>query len=157
MEDLSRIPTARPHRINSIHSSVMQLTSTGIVLILGSEVMRILSSAALVLAVVVDLFSLSSQRRPIPENPCELLAPDQLANATGLEILGMERKPGIPEIIRAQDENLSIGLGRLCVYKTETVFGDILIGLGEERDSAEFRQARDIYFAQFSRFGKAHP
>jgi hypothetical protein len=117
--------------------------------------MRILSSAVLILAVAVNPSSLTGQRRPIPENPCELLAPEQLANATGLEIIGMERKPDILELVRAQDENRSIGSGRVCVYKTQTVFGDIMVGLAEEADSAKFRQARDIYFARFP--GSAKP
>jgi hypothetical protein len=117
--------------------------------------MRILSSAVLILAVAVNPSSLTGQRRPIPENPCELLSVEQLATATGLEIIGAERKPDISEIVRAQDENRSIGPGRLCVYKTETVFGDIMVGLSAERDPAKFRQARDIYFARFP--GSAKP
>jgi len=117
--------------------------------------MRILSSAVLILAVAVNPSWLTCQRQPIPENPCELLSVEQLANATGLEIIGAERKAGILEHVRAQDENRSIGPGRLCVYKTKTVFGDIMVGLPEERDPAKFRQARDVYFARFP--GSAKP
>ena len=117
--------------------------------------MRILSYAVLILAVAVNASPLTGQRRPIPENPCELLAPEQLANATGLEIMGAERKRDILELVRAQDENRSIGPGRVCVYKTQTVFGDIMVGLAEEQDPAKFRQARDIYFARFP--GSAKP
>jgi hypothetical protein len=119
--------------------------------------MRILSSAVLSLAVAVNPFFLPSQQRPIPENPCELLTPEQLANATGLEIIGTERKPDISEIVRAQDENRSIGPGRLCIYKTQTVFGDIMVGLPADRDPAKFRQARDIYFARFPGAAKPIP
>lgn len=117
--------------------------------------MRILSSAVLFVLIAVNPPSLPGQRRPTPENPCELLAPEQLANATGLEIIGMERKPDILEIVRAQDENRPIRPGRLCVYKTQTVFGEIMVGLTEEQDTAKFRQARDIYFARFP--GSAKP
>jgi hypothetical protein len=117
--------------------------------------MRILSSAVLILTVALNPSSLTGQRRPIPEDPCELLRPEQLANATGLEILGAERKAGISEIVRAQDENRPIGPGRLCVYKTQTVFGDIMVGLPAEQDPAKFRQERDIYFARFP--GSAKP
>ena len=104
-----------------------------------SGVIQILSSAVLIVTIAVNPSSLTGQRRLTPENPCELLTAEQLANATGLEIIGTERKPGISEIVRAQDENRSIGPGRLCVYKTRTVFGDIMIGLAEETDPAKFR------------------
>ncbi len=117
--------------------------------------MQIVYSAVLILAVAVNPCLLIGQPRPVPENPCGLLSVEQLANTTGLEIMAAERKPGILEHVRAQDENRSIGPGRLCVYSTQTVFGDIMIGLPDEQDPAKFRQARDIYFARFS--GSAKP
>jgi hypothetical protein len=103
----------------------------------------------------VSPLPLTGQQRPIPENPCDLLTLEQLATATGLEVVGMERKPSILEIVQAQDENRSIPPGRLCVYKTQTVFGEIMVGLPVEQDSAKYRQDRDIYFAQFP--GSAKP
>jgi len=117
--------------------------------------MRILSSAVLILAVALNPSSLTGQRQPIPENPCELISVEQLANATGLEIVGAERKPGILEHVRAQEENRSVEPGRLCVYKTQSGFGELMVGLSAERDPSKFRQERDIYFARFP--GSAKP
>ena len=95
--------------------------------------------------------SASAQVYSLPENPCDLLTPQQISAATGLVVIGMWRVPGIEEIIRARDEGRNPDSGDICSYRTGSEFGAISIGIPPqaEQNAAHYLEVRDRYFRTF--------
>src|SRR5581483_6243593 len=83
-----------------------------------------------------------------PQNPCELLTVSQISSATGVEVMRVSRKPDFSELMAAKQESRKPGPGQICIYETDSEFGDIIITLPREQDAAHFRQDRDVYFAR---------
>src|SRR5215468_249024 len=103
-----------------------------------------------VLTLLTILAAVSSLAAPSkhPQNPCKLLTVSQISYATGVEITRVSRKPDFSELMAAKKENRKPGPGQICIYETNSEFGDIIISLPREQDTAHFHQDRDVYFAR---------
>jgi hypothetical protein len=77
-----------------------------------------------------------------------LLTASQISSATGIEITRVSRKPDFSEMMAAKEESRQPAPGQICIYETNSEFGDIIIALPREQDAAHFRQDRDVYFAR---------
>ena len=83
----------------------------------------------------------------LPDNPCDLLTPAQLAEATGLPVVAAARKPDIFKLVRAQRENRDPEPGRICSYETGTAVGavSLYVPKREERSTLRYWESRTRY------------
>ena len=88
---------------------------------------------------------------PLPQNPCDLLTPQQVSVATGLVVIEMRRVPGIQEIMAARKQGLDPGPGNICSYHTGSEFGEINIAIPPqaEQNVDHYLETRDRYFRTF--------
>lgn len=86
----------------------------------------------------------------LPENPCDLLTPEQITAAVGFQVIDVRRVPGIGEIVNAQERHREPPAGLLCAYRTREL-GDVTIGVPppEQRTAAAYWDRRDAYFRAF--------
>jgi len=93
-----------------------------------------------------------------PENPCAVLAAEQVASATGLVVTNVRRASSIAKVVQASESGVAPGLGKyICVYETRSDYVDITIVAppAEQRSTAAYWAARETYFRTFP--GSARP
>jgi hypothetical protein len=88
----------------------------------------------------------------LPDNPCDVISPAHIAEATQLVVLSGRRVPAIAEIVSAQDEGRKPGAGRICVFETGPEFGGITVAITPR---AERRAA--LYWEQRTRYFRTYP
>ena len=113
--------------------------------------------AILILLTLSAAVSFSATPGKHPQNPCELLTVSQISAATGVEIKKVSRKPDFSEMMAAKEESRTPRPGQICIYETDSEFGDIIITLPREQDAAHFHQDQDVYFARSFDSAKAIP
>ena len=84
----------------------------------------------------------------LPDNPCDLLDPAQVASTTGLEITSVNRVPSLLKVVEAQNQQRELGPDTICHYETRGDFGGILITVPPpaDRSAAEYWKSRAKYF-----------
>jgi hypothetical protein len=95
----------------------------------------------------------------LPEDPCAVLTLEQVAAATGTDVIESRRVPSILKVVQAQREQREPLPGTICAYSTRSDFGDIMIYLPQlsERRSAKYWEARERYFSTFRGSARAIP
>jgi hypothetical protein len=84
----------------------------------------------------------------LPDNPCDLLTREQVAVASGLEVVDARRAPDIRSVVEAQDAGRDPAPGIICSYDTRSEFGTLMVVVPPpaERTAASYRQAREKAF-----------
>jgi hypothetical protein len=93
---------------------------------------RLLTLAAVLVASVVGCSDGDEQRVVLPEDPCSLVRPGDVAAAFDTEVTKAERVPSIDEIVSAQnkggaDAEVPRADQRLCSYTTTSEFGAVTV------------------------------
>ena len=98
-----------------------------------------------------------AQPASLPDNPCEVLSPEQVSAITGLEVTSVNRVPSLAKVVDAQRGNREPGPGTICNYGTRSDFGAILIAVPPRADrrASRYWEARAKYFETFP--GAAQP
>jgi len=93
----------------------------------------------------------SSRTATLPDSPCDLLTPTQMAVIAGVEVTAVQRVPSIAKIVRAQQDNREPGPGTICRYETRSDFGAITIAVlpRSERATAKYWADRSRYFETY--------
>lgn len=104
-----------------------------------------------------NIASRPAQLASLPDNPCEVLSPDQVSAISGLEVTLVNRVPSLTKVVDAERENREPGPGTICNYGTRSDFGAILIAVPARADrrAAKYWEARAKYFETFP--GAAQP
>lgn len=108
--------------------------------------------AALVTALVVvgtQAAPARAQSRGLPDDPCEVMTPAQMAAATGLDVASATRVETIAETVRAAGGARPSGAGTMCAYDTGSPFGQIAIEIPRDRRVDVYEAARAAAFARF--------
>jgi hypothetical protein len=93
---------------------------------------RLLALAIVLVAPVVGCGDDDEQRVVLPEDPCSLVRPGDVAAAVDAEVTKAERVPSIDEIVSAQtkggaDAEVPRADQRLCSYTTTSHFGAVTV------------------------------
>jgi hypothetical protein len=109
---------------------------------------RLLTLAAVLVASVVGCSEGDEQRVVLPEDPCSLVRPGDVAAAVDAEVTKVERVPSIDEIVSAQtkggaDAEVPRADQRLCSYTTTSDFGAVTVFVpASSADGAELFTSR---------------
>jgi hypothetical protein len=102
-----------------------------------------------------QVFDVRPGRTMLPDNPCDIVSLEQVAEATGLMVTAFNRVAGILETTTAERESRPPPPGRLCVFETRSDFGQLMLYLPAEHTNLVFRAQRAKYFASYP--GSARP
>ena len=95
----------------------------------------------------------------LPENPCDLIAPADLAVVGQLVVVPGRRVPGKLESVAPRDPQRNPPAGSICVFGSGPEFGEIMVAVAPraERRAAKYWEARESYFRAFTRSGRPIP
>jgi hypothetical protein len=85
----------------------------------------------------------------LPDNPCDVLTPAQMSNASGLDVTSSARVETIAEIVQTRRVERASGAGTICRYDTSSPFGSIAIEVPTDRRAETFASSRAEAFAKY--------
>jgi hypothetical protein len=117
----------------------------------------IVGMGCLPMSCVVPSIHAASQSRPLTENPCDVLAGDEVAAIAGFDVKEARRVPSITKTVDAQRTGRDAGPGTICSYETDSDFGAIMVfvPLRSQRDASNYWTNLERYFRTYP--GSARP
>jgi hypothetical protein len=111
--------------------------------------MALRAGLAIALVVAGARIAPSHMQSRLPDNPCDVLTPAQMSNASGLDITSSARVETIGEIVQTRRVERAPGAGTICRYDTSSSFGSIAIEVPTDRRAETFASSRVEAFAKY--------